>query len=420
MCISWGPPAGVPRLSGGSVQFLLINQFYPPDLAPTGVYLHGLARALVERGHAVEVLCSRASYMGVGRYPAHETRDGVVVRRVAALGRGKGSLPRRLADAASSAALLAFAATFRGPRPDVVLSLTSPPYVGLIGKLASSLRRARHAHWVMDLYPDVLDAHGWLRHGSLGFSLLGFLTRKQLEGSCLTLTLGPHMARSVGRYGPCAWVPLWGLDNTPAEDFPVLRKERGWQASELVLMYSGNMGLGHRFAEFLEAARRLGPDGPRWAFVGGGARRGEIEAFARSHPSLPIDLLPHAPDSSLTDSLSSADVHLASLDSGWQGLMVPSKIQASFSVGRPVIFVGGRENELAQWTSASGGGWVVDEEDVSGLLAAIDEARDGFERARRGRAALAYAQEHFSAQQNLKRIADLVESLGTSLPGSLG
>jgi colanic acid biosynthesis glycosyl transferase WcaI len=406
------------------VRLLLINQFYPPDAAPTGVYLHALARALVERGHSVRVLCSRASYVGEARYPAQETRDGVVVRRVGAIVRGRGSLPRRLADALSSLGLLACHAACRGPRPDVILSLTSPPFVGVVGKVASRLRRARHAHWVMDLYPDVLEAHGWLRRGSASFRLLRFLTRRQLAGSSLTLTLGPHMARSVGQYGPCAWVPLWGLESASARsdgDRSSLREERGWQAQDLVLMYSGNMGLGHRFGEFLEAARRLGPGGPRWAFVGGGPRRGEIEVFARSHPSLPIDLLPYAPESSLHDSLSSADVHLASLDARWQGLMVPSKIQASFSVGRPVIFVGGRESELAHWTSASGGGWVVDQGDVSGLLAAIEEARDASERTRRGQAALAYAREHFSPQRNLEQIADLVENLseGTSLAAGL-
>ena len=44
------------------MRFLLLNQFYPPDVAPTGRYLHNLARELVARGHGVDVLCSRARY----------------------------------------------------------------------------------------------------------------------------------------------------------------------------------------------------------------------------------------------------------------------------------------------------------------------------------------------------------------------
>jgi glycosyltransferase involved in cell wall biosynthesis len=397
------------------VRLFLVSQFYPPDLAPTGTYLHDLARTLVERGHEVHVVCSRGSYAGADTRPRREQMDGVLVHRLAALGRGKGSLVRRIADSCSFLTQLALRLALGSPRPDAVLSLTSPPYAGFVAKLGARLRGARHAHWLMDLYPDVLAAHGWLRRGSMAFSMLAYLTRKQLEGSSLTLTLGPEMARKVEPYGTAEWVPLWRLAEVspcPASDGPALRQERGWRPEELVLMYSGNMGRGHRFVEFLEAAARLGPAGPRWAFVGGGARRSEIEAFVEQHPSLPVDLHPYVPRARLSESLCSADVHLASLEARWQGLMVPSKIQAIFAVGRPVIFVGKRENELARWTSESGGGWVVDEGDVGGLLHAIDEARDPAERARRGQAALGYARERFDRERNLKRVADLVERLG--------
>ena len=71
------------------MRFLLVNQFYPPDMAPTGQHLHDLARCLVTRGHSVRVLCSRRSYDGGGEYAAEETLDGVEVRRLSAFGFGR-------------------------------------------------------------------------------------------------------------------------------------------------------------------------------------------------------------------------------------------------------------------------------------------------------------------------------------------
>ena len=61
------------------MQIALVNQFYPPDVAPTGHYLHDLARALVERVERVVVLASRRGYGGGGDYPPHELLDGVEV-----------------------------------------------------------------------------------------------------------------------------------------------------------------------------------------------------------------------------------------------------------------------------------------------------------------------------------------------------
>jgi hypothetical protein len=115
------------------------------------------------------------------------------------------------------------------------------------------------------------------------------------------------------------------------------------------------------------------------------------------------------PRAALAASLAAADVHLASLSSGWEGVCVPSKIAAVFAVGRPVVFVGTRRSEAAEWITTSGGGWVVEEGDVDGLVAAIREALDPAQRARRGEAAAAYARRYFDRERNCTRIAELIE-----------
>ena len=66
------------------MRFLLLNQFYPPDAAPTGWYLHGLARELIQRGHSVKVFCSRRSYDGKDSFPSRENLNGVEVSRLPA------------------------------------------------------------------------------------------------------------------------------------------------------------------------------------------------------------------------------------------------------------------------------------------------------------------------------------------------
>jgi glycosyltransferase involved in cell wall biosynthesis len=197
-----------------------------------------------------------------------------------------------------------------------------------------------------------------------------------------------------------------------------MRARRGWGDDDLVLLYSGNMGRGHRFGEFLEAARHFGPEGPVWAFVGGGARRREVEEFHKQRPSARIAILPYVEAAETAASLLSGDVHLVSLAAEWQALIVPSKLQAAFALGRPVIFVGPSANETAAWITESGGGWVVAEGDVAGLIRAVEAARDPQERQRRGRAALDFARRHFDRPRNLARIADLLEACVSNAPAS--
>jgi colanic acid biosynthesis glycosyl transferase WcaI len=413
--LSWGCPVlgllafarapGTKRNRCFTMRIVLLNQFYVPDVAPTGLYLHDLARSLVRRGHDVTVIASRHAYGGGGEYPERELVEGVHVRRLAGSAFGRGTVPGKLADYAAYYVGLA-ARIARSIRPDLVVSLTTPPYLGLVGKYMAEVRGAQHAHWVMDVYPDVMSAHGLVKGAPL--QALASLARLAHTGAHAVATLGPAMATRLRDYTPesvpITWVPLWApeaLQPWPVEKAVPLRAERGWAQERLWLLYSGNLGLGHRFDELLQAALRLGVDGPGWAFAGGGRRRLLIERFVAAHPELPIELHPYAPEARLREHLCSADVHLVTMESAWEGALLPSKLQASFAVGKPVIFVGRPNLDMSRWIAESEGGWVVNEGDVNGLVAAVQAAQNPDERARRGRNGRAFAERTFDSSRNL-------------------
>lgn len=398
------------------MRLLLVNQFYPPDVAPTGWFLRELAHALVERGHRVQVLASRSSYgrSATGSAP-HAVDDGVVVTRVGRPGRAaRGRLLPRGVQAASFLARTALVAP-PAPRPDVLVSLTSPPFLGLAAAGAARRLGASVVHWVMDAYPDALVAHGLVRPGGVAARLLRALARRAYARAALVATLGPFMAaRLRPLLAPTTRlvsVPLWGDEPRAGDEAAGLaaRRALGWRDDELVLLYSGNLGHGHRLDEFLAAARSLGPSGPRFVFAGGGARRAEVAACAASHPAARLELLPYADADEHRARLLAADVHLASLAAPWQGVIAPSKVQAAFALARPLLFVGPSENEAAAWVRESGGGWCVPEDDAPALLAAIASAGQPRERARRGAAAQAYAREHFDRRSNLALLVTWIE-----------
>ena len=44
------------------MHLVFLNQYYPPDAAPTGVMLKAVAERLVADGHGVTVLCAAGGY----------------------------------------------------------------------------------------------------------------------------------------------------------------------------------------------------------------------------------------------------------------------------------------------------------------------------------------------------------------------
>ena len=112
------------------------------------------------------------------------------------------------------------------------------------------------------------------------------------------------------------------------------------------------------------------------------------------------------PSNGWCEHLCAVDVHLLSLDEAWQGYMTwPSKLQASFAVGRLVIYVGGRNCETATWIE-TGGGWIVPPNDLLGLQAAI-QAAFGIQKKEARRAARQFAAQHFDRTANCHRLAQL-------------
>lgn len=435
------------------MHFVFLNQYYPPDAAPTGVMLEGVVEELARQGHEVTVICAEGGYAAPSKSEKGEVRSGsadpestidnprskIRVVRIRALRFGRGTFAGKLFDYLSYYLGLAWSLLWLRPGPDRIVALTTPPYLSVLARLFSKLKGGDHAHWVMDLYPDVMMAHGMLHEGGMPCRLLNFFASWGFGGSrcAAVVTLGPDMAERVGAHvgaGPkVEWVPLWGSagKSAPAsvlldgdeekisQGWRLLREKRGWSDDELVVMYSGNMGLGHRFGEVCEAAKLLdaaegtGRQKTRFVFFGDGKRKGELANFSGKHPELAFELHDYAPADSLNEHLKSADIHLVSLDGQWTGTMVPSKLQGIFEVGRPVIFVGSRKSSIGMWILESGGGWVVEPEDVRGLAAAVNEAMDTELRRQRGDAAAAFAAVRFSKQSNAASLANLFQGISS-------
>ena len=86
-----------------------------------------------------------------------------------------------------------------------------------------------------------------------------------------------------------------------------------------------------------------------------------------------VEFRPYAPREDLALSLSAADVHLVSLRPEMEGLVVPSKIYGIAAAGRPAIFIGDADGEIARVIARYDFGRTVAQGDGPGLARAILE-----------------------------------------------
>ena len=391
---------------------VLINQFYPPAQAPTGWLLADLAAELARRGHAATVLASAAGY-GAEAAPAMAGPAGVQVVRVGC---------RDVHRHGAFAKLRDYAAFYRGawrelsqmPRPDALVCLTTPPFLGLLGAQLRKTAGVPFALWCMDLYPEALAAHGWLRPWNPLNPLLAALARAERRRASAVVALGPDMASLLRGSGATAVeeIPVWSelvADETNRAEARALRRARGWADDETVLLYSGNMGRAHRAEEFAALAEVLRASSPRCRFVfagNGPARAG----WERRWGGL-FDFLPPASDEACAAHLLAADVHLVSQQPAWTGIVVPSKFQAACALGKPIVFAGPPASAVAGWMKATDVGWILPPGDVAAVATAATELRDAPLRAAKGMRALELYAQRFTPAANCGKLAAMLERI---------
>jgi len=318
----------------------------------------------VTEGHEVRVICSRGRYLeGKGTAPRREDRNGVVIERVGATSFGKRSHVGRLIDYLSFHAL-ATARVLFSRQADVVVTLTTPPLIGLCGRLARAIRGTKHVNFVMDLHPDAEFECKMIRRRGLAGRFFARLAGSILRRADMNVVLGRFQGARVLNWGvdreKITEIPVWsdGDEIAPVlhADNP-LRERMGW-SERFVVMYSGNAGLVHVFDEVLDAAERLAETDPEvlFVFVGGGPRKAEIEASVRAKGLANVQFLNYFDRSELRYSLTAADVHFMSLRPRHVGVAVPGKLYGILAAGRPVLFVGSPQSDSAGTIMEAGAG----------------------------------------------------------------
>ena len=358
---------------------LAVNQFYAPDHSATSQLLTELCDALVEGGDSVTVVASSGTYLGGARLAARETLNGVEVRRVGATSLGKRTVAHRLADYGSFGAL-ALAELAAVPRPDVILTLTTPPMLAVVAAVVARARGVPLVTWIQDVYPEVAVAFGVLGANHPATRALELAARASHRAARLGVVLSEGMASRVVAQGQRAdrlrVIPNWSdsaLIAPVAPQWNTFRREHGLE-DRFVAMYSGNLGAGHELLPFVEAARRLEASRPDlvFAFVGDGVRRASTQASARGLRN--VRFFPYQPREHLAESLSAADVHLASLQEGLDGLLVPSKLYGVLAAGRPLLYAGPAACELSRVIERDRLGWRVPPGDVTAIVEALTTA----------------------------------------------
>jgi glycosyltransferase involved in cell wall biosynthesis len=349
------------------MKIVFANRYFYPDQSATSRMVSGLAFALQRRGFEVTAIASRTFHnKSDTELPGEETVTGLTVKRLWASRFGRSNILGRAIDYLTFHISAFFWCLWNLRDGDICVVCTDPPLLSVTTALPIRWRGARMVNWVMDLFPEVAMELGMLSEtglaGRLSKVARNWSMRKSELIVCPTATMAAYLTEHGMEQDRVTVMHHW---SDGEEIFPVspeenrLRTRWGLQ-DKFVVGYSGNFGRAHDFSTLIEAAVLLSEhDDIRFLLIGGGQQRSHVEEIVRNRDLQNVVFKPLQPAEHIAESLSTADAHIVSLIPRLEHCIVPSKFYGILAAGRPTLFIGDGNGEVARVVASTDCGAAV-------------------------------------------------------------
>ena len=357
------------------MKLLIINQYFYPDVAATAQLLTDLSEDLADKEMDITVLTGNSNYLG-GKLDLSANGKYIKSRviRVNSFSLGKKSTIRRLLDYLSFY-ILVILKSFTLPKHDIVLILTTPPLISLLGLFLKALRKSKLVCLVEDLYPDTAIALGFIKANNYFVKVINSLSKLVFQKSDLIIAISKNMKSRLINKGVDKnkiviidnWADKKQIYPIPMKNNWFLKKHKLEDC--FVIEYSGNMGLSHDFDTILQGSKILSKyQDIKFLFIGDGGKKKEILRFKTKNNLNNTFCLPYQDRNILAHSISAGNISLVSLKSELEGCIMPCKIYGIMAAGRPIIFIGDRNSDIANIIKNANCGYQIDDGDVKGFV----------------------------------------------------
>lgn len=402
------------------MRVLVLSQYYWPE----SFRINEVVDSLLSEGCHVTVLTGQPNYpqgevfdsYSATAFGEQQHESGYCIYRVPLMPRGRGGAVGLVANYLSfvlSASLLG-PCLLRKRRFDVIFVYAPSPIIQAIPAVwLAFIKRAKLVTWVQDLWPQSLEATGFVRNRRV-LAVVAALVRWIYRRCDLLLVQSQAFIAPVQALAgntPVQYHPNPGeLAFSQAQSFvtPALVLEPGFN-----VMFAGNLGTVQALGTVLDAAELLLMHGDvRLVLVGSGSRsewlHQEVTRRRLANVLFPGRFAPEA----MPGILAQASALLVSLlHNPIMSQTVPSKVQAYLAAGKPII--ASLDGEGARVVLEAGAGLACPAEDAQALADAVLQLRNALpeDLQKMGQCGLVYYKQHFEPTFLAKRLARILSDV---------
>jgi len=371
------------------MRVLILGLNYLPETTSIGPYTADLAEYLRHSGHDVRVVTAfpTAPYWRVwdgytNRLFMRDVINDVPVLRTCLYvpKNPKNILKRILFD--TSFAISALVGGFLNSPCDIVVVISPPLQLGVVGWLLGKMWKAPVFFHIQDIVPDAGVATGMLKERGAAIVLARRLERfVYSKASMIGVICDGFKLNLLAKGIPSNKVVI--LPDYVDLDYMHLhdrnnnfRLEHGIGPNDFVVMYSGSIGLKQGLETLVEAASELrNYKDILFIILGEGPSLSELRTRAKQINLGNLRFLPLQPRDGLPQQLAAADVLVITQRREMTAYIFPGKLLYYMAASRPILAAVNQDSETGRFVQRKQVGLVVPPEDPKALAKAILDLR---------------------------------------------
>lgn len=350
-------------------KILLVQQYFYPDISAVSQIMGDLLQK-VDTEYDITVLTSSV-YNSTEEYDTLPNSLGnIKIKRIRAIKAGKKSFIHRIIEYFGFYLGTFFSLRF-GKKYDLVISMTTPPLIGFFVTLGLLGRKIPIVHYIQDLHPEISFDMGLIKNHWLIRRLSSF-NRFVFKRAARIITIGKYMKRKL------QW--NYGIKDNAIDiienwtgDVSFYEPER---TDQVTILYSGNLGLGHDFSQLpalLDRQLQFSPI-PNWKVIGGGNQFNQVKSVFQDIKYPAFSFGGYVPREEHNTLLGSGHILVIAQKEETVGDILPSKLYSYLAAGRPILYLGTRNSEIAELLEQQKFGVVLEsEDDISNVCKYIND-----------------------------------------------
>jgi glycosyltransferase involved in cell wall biosynthesis len=370
------------------MRFLILSQYYPPEVGAAQVRLHNFAKVLVKLGHEVSVQTALPNYPAGrifagyrGKSYAREVIDGVAVERSWIYPVSTAGMRRMLAYGSFQlGSFWPLLKKIRTWKPDYLFVESPPLFLGLTAMALQRLTGVPFIFNVADLWPDWAVEMGVIEKDSVYYKLAHRLEHDTYRASAYVNIVVNNMKPALLDKGvpedKILFLPngvdleLFSPDNRPLQS-KVAREVQRRYGDKRIVLYAGTHGKYHGLEVAIDAAAQLQRrQDILFLFVGDGAEKAHLIDYAGQHQVQNVAFYDPVPPEVVAELLQLSRIALSVIQIPTRA----AKIFPAMASAKPIVYAG--IGEGAELLEEAGAALVVAPRDAQGVAKAVEALLD--------------------------------------------